>query len=513
MALPDVRAVEAEILGGLRNEKERLDSALFNLEFYRGDFRRFPPRDTNQNSDGNRYPRTSLFMKRVVDKLAGLLYKDGPKRSIAGHAAAEAWLAECYRRNNADALLQHADRLTFVSDCALVQAEPSPDPECPVKLRLWDASSFVVWCDPDDPCTLAFAAVIDRDNNRRRLRLWTPTEVREYRTREWDEQTKTAGATAWVFYGSTPNALGLVPFAPVHYEVPTCGFWVDGPGDHLRETNDWVNKRLTDMVDACRFNLIPLLLLQGVREGWRPPSPVKPGDVINPPADVNAGGDRVAPPDAKYVQGDSSFVAAGWDDLQNGIDHALEMVGVPPGSVRIAMDPAKSGAAIISEQIEPVSAAESRQRKAEREEDALKTLVLTVGARHLGGQNPASLPAGQYAEAQATAAQHEAAAAAALTLHWPDLYPRVPGTEADQGDQWLLDNGLTSRTRLAMERYHLTEEEAEEYVARIAEDLRRERELFADASPEAEQSETAAAKARKDLEAAGDDGAEDGENP
>jgi hypothetical protein len=70
-------------------------------------------------------------------------------------------------------------------------------------------------------------------------------------------------------------------------------------------------------------------------------------------------------------------------------------------------------------------------------------------------------------------------------LNWPSLYPRIPGQDADASDQFRLDHGLVSRTMLLMERETLTREEAEEKLAQIADDLARERELFAEAQPPA----------------------------
>jgi hypothetical protein len=44
MAVPPIDDLEREILAGLPNARKRLDDALYNLEFYNGDFSRFPVR-------------------------------------------------------------------------------------------------------------------------------------------------------------------------------------------------------------------------------------------------------------------------------------------------------------------------------------------------------------------------------------------------------------------------------------------------------------------------------------
>lgn len=504
----DVAKIEREILAGHSNERKRLDCARKSLDFYNRNFERYPVREPGQNSDGNRYPRYSSFMRRVVDVLSGLLYKEGPTRSLPDHPEASEWLEHVYRSNNANAVLQKADALTFVADAALVEVQPSEDPDCPVKLQLWDASSFMVWESETDPTAFDAVAVIDRFDGRRRCRLWTADEVREYQTETYNELTKTSGATAFRRVSARPNTLGVIPFVPVHFELPTTQFWTPGPGEHLAAANDAINKRLTDLQDSCRFNLNPILFLSNFDAGYRPPSPLKPGDVINPPPSGDIAGNGTATPDAKYLQADPSFVDAAWADCQSHIDHVLEMEGVPPVAIRMAESSVSSGAALIAEQIPLVNAAKHRQRKASVEEDRLAKVVLTVGAAHLGSQ--------QVEEYTVTSAALAAAAESpGLVLRWPALWPKIPGTEADQSDQWLLDNGLVSRTQLVMERHSLTEEEAEAYLEQVAKHLKRERELMAEAMPpppetpddeQADDDETLEANTEDE-----DEGADDGE--
>ena len=88
----------------------------------------------------------------------------------------------------------------------------------------------------------------------------------------------------------------------------------------------------------------------------------------------------------------------------------------------------------------------------------------------------------------------EAAKAGNLVIHWPDLYPKVPGTEADDSHQKEIDSGFKSRTMVVMERLKLTREEAEKHIEQVAKDLKREQELFG---------ETDLKKAENDAKAAG----------
>lgn len=464
--------IVSEIEAGLPNEHHRRDEALDNLRFYEMKFELYPTRDLAGSGDSNKFQRNSPFMRRVVDALCANLYKEGPTRDLPEHPEASEWLNDCYRRNNINALLQEADRLTHVVDFVALQVEPSSDPDWPLKIRLWDGAHLYVWTDLDDPCVAVAVATLDVQDARRRMRLWTGSSITTFLTKKWDATTWTSGATSYLQDGpKKPNTLGVLPFAFIHYAMPTTSFYGHGPGKLLRDVNWAINKRLNDIFDCCRYNLNPIVLLNSVSASFKPASPARPGDVWNLSPDLDAAGEGTVTPSATYLQADSSFVAAAWDDQQNTIDHTLEMLGVPPSSIRMEQTTAASGDAIVAEQLEPVKYAESRQRKAAIEEDELARLVLKVGAAHLGSQ--------EYEGYRVTAAQLEDASSDLdLTLHWPDMYPRVPGQGQDQADQWLLEQGLASKTQIIMTRMKMTEEEAEAYLEQVAEHKKREDALF-----------------------------------
>jgi hypothetical protein len=213
--------------------------------------------------------------------------------------------------------------------------------------------------------------------------------------------------------------------------------------------------------------LRPVLLGHGVAPGWRPPSPIHPGDFWDIPADADAG-DNGPEPRVEHLQPDVSFVEAGWYDLQAFIDHSLEMAGVPPGTIRMKLD-AQSGVALVAEQIPLILWAQGRRRPFGYYEADLAKIVLQVGAQHLGNNGIAT-----------AAALAQAALDPGLVLRWPEMFPELPGPERDTSDGWQLENRLASRTRLLMKRHNFTREEAEAYLEEIAEDLKRERELFAE---------------------------------
>jgi hypothetical protein len=504
--VPDLlKDIDSEIRAGLTNERARLDDALFNLEFYNGDFSRFPPKPNAGRRDS--LPRTSLVMQRICRTLTANLYKRGPTRKLkppkgvaAGpYDAATEWLEHCYRCNGADALWQESDRLSCAADVAGFQVRKTPDPAKPVEILLWRANEIVVWVDPDDQKKPIAVATLDLYNHQRRLRLYTAETMTTYMTDQWTQTTLSAGATAYKFVSEKPHDYGEVPFTFVHFNFPTCEFQTPGIGTYLRSVNEGINLGLTLGFDSIRYNLVPILLFKNVAAGFTPKL-VQPGDIWDLPGRGD-GEDGLAEPGAEYLQADSSFVAASWDDLKSYLDHVLEMVGVPPNTIRMETTGAESGVAIIAEQTPLILWAESRQRPFASYEDHLAKLVLSVGAKHLGKQ--------EYSEYRATATQLEAVAAEpGLVLRWADMYPRIPGQTTDLADQWRLDNRMASRTTLLMEREQLTREEAESKLEEIAEDLIREQELFQAAEPEPDPNANPNAKAPNNP-AGGGDGSDD----
>lgn len=476
--------IDSEIRAGLGNETDRLDDALFNLEFYRGNFSRFPPRLPGVSS--KRFERTSPVMRRIVQTLTNNLYAEGPQRSLkapdggdeGAYKAASEWLNAVYRANTMDAFWQEGDRMAAVGDFAAFQVKGTRDPKKPVRVLLWRANELVAWLDPDDPLEPVAVATLDLVDNQRRLTLWTAESKQVYVTEKWSPGQPN-GATAYKRVGPpVPHPYGVIPFSFVHFEFPTCYFYNDGPGTNLRNLNDGLNFAHTEGFDCVRFNLRPVIVGKNVRAGWRPPAPSQPGDYWDLPAsgDGNEGDPKQ---EVDYLQADSSFVAAGWDDAQSFLDHSLSMHGVPPATVRLIQDSARSGVSIVAEQIPLILWAKSRQRPFACYEDSLAKLCLTVGAKHLEAQD--------FDEYRATASQLALAAdEPGLTLRWPSMYPKLPGEETDRADQWSLDNKLRSRTQILMERENLTREEAEAQLEETAKDLEREQELFASATAEPE---------------------------
>jgi hypothetical protein len=466
----DINAVEDEILAGLPNEEAngRIKCALKNLDYYQGNFEKYPYRpDDGTPYQDPRYRRTSAIMQRIVKVLTGNLYQQGPNRSIPTDTAAEDWLNGVYKANAIDARLQQADRLACIGDVCAIQVVDNIGPDSfyrPVKHVLWGAESFYVWLDPEDQTRPEAVATKDEYDNQRRLTLWTSLERRTYLTDKL-KPGQTADGRAYKLVQRIPNPFGLIPFSFVHFEFPTTDFWSGGPGDELRNVNDYINFRLTETGDNLRYVGRPLGIAQGVSPEWRPPSPIRPGDFMSLPAGgLNAAGQGPGP-DLKYLQADMGFIESEWSDLNAYIDHTLEMHGVPPATIRMVQDSARSGVSIIAEQAPLILWAKSRQRPFAYYESDLARITLAVGGMHLTANG---LPApGSTTEEDP-----------GLVLRWPDMFPDMPGPERDLSDQWLLDNKLTSRTMILMRREGLTREEAEEKLEEIAEDLAKEQQLF-----------------------------------
>jgi len=461
-----IRAINSDILAGLTDgENRRLDGAKEQEDFYRGRFEQYPTRPPSASWKGPRFERRSRIMGWLVDTLAAHLYASGPTRTLPDRAEANDWLAAIYRRSAVDALMQEADRLSAVGEVCAIQAEATADPDRPVKHTVWPAGSLVVWESADDPLRPDAVAVRDKFDCRRRLRLWTDEWVYTYATEKFEGAT--SGGTAYALTGSVPNPFGILPFAFVHYNFPTTEFWSGGPGDGFRQLNDYINAALTEVGDSLRYCAKPIILAHGVRAGWRPKSPIEPGDIWDLPAEGTDAAGNGVPPDVGPLQFDLGFVEAYWADIQSFLDHSMQCADVPPAAFRMLQDSARSGASIVAEQLPLIARAKGRRRAFASYEADLCRVTLRVGAAHLAANGR-----------PIAGALDEAAGDPRLSLRWPEIGGRIVDPQRDQEDDYRLRNRLASRTQILMERFEFTREEAEAYLERTAEDLEKEAALL-----------------------------------
>jgi hypothetical protein len=469
----NLKDLKLSVESGLGNERARLDCALFNREFYEGNFARFPNRTSGEQwgQGDSRYRRTVPVMQRIVGILTEHLYKEAPTRAIEGDEEATALLTRIYEANFVDAMWQEADALSVVSQVAAFQAVGGSDPDSPVDLHLWSADQLIVWEDDERPTRAQAVATIDAFDERRRLRLWTKETVTEFVTEKL-RPDQTSGGTAYTQVSQEANEYGVIPFAFVHFKFPTRHFWMGSPGELLRGVNDYLNGRLTEMGDNMRFYARPISCAENVRPGWSPKAPYQPGQFLEIPSAPAAIGTMPAPARLYHVQADLSANAVEWADINQYLDLILEMEGVPPGTVRLQLtSDAQSGVSIVVQQGPLIAWARRRQKPFFRYESDLKTIVGKVAAAHLRNNSiDPELSTAVTVPRMGLASVADRIASGKLDLSWPDPYVEQPGPERDRTDDWRLQRGLVSKLELLMERENLSRDKALARLQQIAAD-------------------------------------------
>lgn len=455
--------IEQEIEGGLPNQIGRMRDAYDCLRYAMGRFEEFPTRHKDQRYRSPAVRRTSPIFKRVVEILTMHLYKNQPGRKLRDPETS-AWLERIYRRNFMWAKYKRADELTLIGGYAGFQFAGSTDPHSPLDINLWGADQTAFWVDPEKPTRAIAVATVDYWDNRRRLRLWTKDEIVTYDT---DKGVIHAafGGTAFRKLDRKPNPYrtredeGIVPFSFCHWDFPSQDFTTNSPGLNLKELNWGINERLDNLGDSIYFNCRPIGLARNVDDGWVPPAEIRPGDFITLPASsIDAGGNGPEPT-LSYLMPDLNYVAADWTDLNNNLDHQLEMWNVPPALIRMVQSGARSGASLQAEQLPILGWVEGRRGNwACYEEDAALTSMKVAEAhlRNVGLMEEAD-------QLQAVIDEWS------FTLHWPTLYIQLPGPDRDRADDWRLEKGLVSLIGIVQERADLTEEEAFEALGKVVE--------------------------------------------
>jgi hypothetical protein len=367
--------------------------------------------------------------------------------------------------------------LTLIGGFAGFQFSGSEDPAKPVKIACWGPDQLAYWTDPNDSTRVDAVATLDFRDNRRHLRLWTKDQIVDFDTTKGLTHPGFGSAS---FERSTRRAnpyrdsdgQGILPFSFSHWEFPVGEFTTNSPGLNLRDLNQGVNDRLDNLGDSIYFNCKPIGLAEGVADGWIPPVELRPGDFIKLPSEQDIGGNG---PQAtlKYLMPDLRYVAADWEDMNAFLDHTLEMYGVPPSLIRMVQSGAKSGLAIQSEQLPILGFVEGRRADwGCYEEEAAKTAV-AIGAAHLRN-------VGLDSDAGRLAAILDDWA---FSLRWPSLFIQLPGPERDAADDWRLNHSLVSLVGLLQERQDLTESEAFEALAKVAEQNARLKSLGINPTP------------------------------
>jgi hypothetical protein len=455
--------IEKEIESGLPNQIGRMRDAYDCLRYAQGRFEEYPTRHKDMRYRSPAIRRTSPIFKRVVEILTMHLYKNSPGRRLADPEASQ-WLEDIYKRNFMAAKFKRADQLSLIGGFSAMQFAGSTDPARPLRINLWGADQVAFWTDPDDPTEAAAAATVDFHDNQRRLRLWTKDQCVTYIT-EKGVIHPAFGGTAFRKLDRKPNPYrdrngeGIIPFAFQHWEFPAQDFSTNSPGLNLKELNQGVNERLDNLGDSIYFNCKPIGVARNVDDSWTPPAELRPGDfILLPASSIDAGGNGPEPT-LSYLMPDLNYVAADWADLNNNLDHQLEMWNVPPALIRMIQTGARSGASIQAEQLPILGWVEGRRGDWACYEDAAALKAFTIAECHLRN-------VGLLEEADHLQAIIEEWS---FTLRWPTLYVQLPGPDRDRADDWRLQHGLVSIVGIATERQDLTEDEAFEYLAKVEE--------------------------------------------
>ena len=266
MAVPIDRIVE-EVEAGLSTEaRSRMSRVEEARSFYNFDGLAYMSEflnDAETAADFIRRPyRESGLCRGMTDVLCEHVYAPGPARTWEG-TAGDDLLQRVYDENHINSLMQRADQLATLGDCAAIQVDAGRGRfgEVPMKLRLWAADEFAVWEDPDDRLMPVAVCTRDMYDEQTRYRLWTDDAVRTFLTEK--ASPSAGGGRAVRLVATDPNPYGIIPFAFVHYTLPVNTFWEPGIGDFLTHAESRAtmpgSRDLTRSI-LKHLNLIPILI-------------------------------------------------------------------------------------------------------------------------------------------------------------------------------------------------------------------------------------------------------------
>ncbi|MGE5754751.1 MAG: hypothetical protein ACM35G_03395 [Planctomycetaceae bacterium] len=368
--------------------------------------------------------------------------------------------------------MQQADLLGTLNDACAIQVDAGDgDFEArPIDLLLWGGNEFHAWTHPDNPRRPVAVCTIDRYDQQERRRLWNEVEVRTYVTeRLVDGQT--AGGRVAREVDRQGHDYGCLPFAFVHYELPTRSFYPPGIGTFLRRVQGRVDDRLSRLDESIQKHLNPIPVAEGVGPDWNPV--IEPGRFVRlvPPAFAAIAGDfsaQAAAPRLSYLQV-ALDIAGAWDDLLRYLNQALEAARVPLSYARMEQSGTQSGIALIVEQAPLLNRARKRRMPFAHYETGIARTILSCAGNHYGRPDLAA-----------------AGRTASLLLGWPEPTITTPGAERDHADTWRLQSGLASRTQILMERDGCSRDQALRKLEQVALDRADERRILRDgaAGPE-----------------------------
>lgn len=469
----DYKKLTAEVEGGLKNSAKLRDAARKNHDFYAMDFAQWQVKHRDGQYQTDAVERYSPVFRRFCDILGGSLYKQEPRRTLADAVSTEL-LAKVYKRQRMGAKWKRMDALTFIGGFGAFQFGGGDHVQSPVVITQWQPHELVVWTDPDDSTKTAAVATIQEYDGGARLKLWTPETVAVYERKKGLEH-EALGSRAWKRVSKKDNPYrsivvrdeetgeeeeGVIPFSFAHWNFPCSYFDTNSPGDVVCQFNEHVNRRLTLLGDAIEYQTFPLAYGKNLPAGFKFPAKLKPGQWIEMVDDSDITGNMPGGEmDLGYLAPPLDHIAANWQELHDAIDHMLEMNGIPQSLFRMVQDSAASGTAIQSEQLPLMTWLEGRRGDwSSYEEDAAR-MAMTIAAHHTR-TNGVAVDADRI---QAALDEWE------FTIKWPSLFTQLPGPQRDQSDQAAIEMGLANKVSVLMARDGLTEDEAIEYLVKLAE--------------------------------------------
>lgn len=449
-----------EVENGLPSVKKLLDDRVECRAYYDLDARRYrTQRNAEQTFDWvNRVYRQSGITHQCVNILCEHLYSPGPSRQFDVEAGEE-FLERVWTDNHFDSLMQEADKISTLNDvCALqIDAALGNFDEKPITIRLWGAEEFWAWTDPLESTRVVALVTIDRFNETTTYRLWNAEEVRVYRT----EQN---GRVAYYQKAeSSRHDYGELPFEFVHYEFPHRHFWTVGIGHHLARAEEVINDDMSLMKEAKDKYLAPICLAYGVPPEWRPV--IEPGRWLKMPGSertptATGSFEKSAGSELKYLQAKLEL-EEGWKDITLFLNQVLESAQIPKSAVRMEQDTARSGVAIIAEQIPLLNRARKRRRPFQIYESQIARKILLCAGNY-------------YDDPALVQAAHEGT----LTLGWSD--PSIPFPSVDRNEIYKgeIEMGVRSRLQIIQEVYGCDRDRALAILEQIAQDKKDEDRLL-----------------------------------
>jgi hypothetical protein len=481
-----LKRAEEQVQSGLPGDEcDRLGGAIANDDFYElRNLRYLEKREGETDYDYRMRPkRTVGLVREAVDKLTSKLYSPGPTRKLHADADPDVsqFLEGIYRDCHVDSLMQVADRRATLNDAAMIQAEATGDPRRPLKLYVYSAHEFCPFFADDEPvwpwavCTISVEKP-KPGKKRRRYDLYTPREIRTYRTKAIDATMgwSTNGGTRAELAGTRPNPLEMLPFCWVFHRLPNDAFWTGSLGTPLREANQELDRDLSDQTQLEQAFRCPDQWIKNVPTDFRHKKSPGRWQILRRLKDQD---DKVGDPEPFYTQ-PTLDTASFWLGFINFANTVLQGLSVPLTAARTdsASGPT-SALQILAEQIPLLTYTKQRQRPFTVYEHDLATLILAVCGRWYsqGQGEPEQL---DYANRIALAAED-----LKLDVTWPVPAVDFISIETLQADDEEYQLGITSRARILAKTHGLTIDQARQLLYQIAAERLEEQQLGLSAPP------------------------------